>query len=274
MTTTLNTIINEISENVPHSETEYFGENGLLHCAVCHKALQTKVNILGNEKTVRCICDCKKKELDAYNEKKKREEIEIQRKICFVETSMANWTFKNDDKKNAKLSQAMKNYVEQFADFKKSGTGLILHGPVGTGKTYMAACVANALIDKEYYVLMTNFATLTNIIQGMYEGKQKYIESLNKYSLLIIDDLGTERKSEFMQEMVYNIIDSRYRSGKPFIVTTNLSIEEMMNTKEIGYQRIYDRVLERCYPIKVAGTSRRSGNFKNNILGAKEKLGL
>lgn len=46
------------------------------------------------------------------------------------------------------------------------------------------------------------FARLSNTIQGMYEGKQKYIDSLNQYELLVIDDLGAERKSEFMKEMV------------------------------------------------------------------------
>ena len=187
---------------------------------------------------------------------------------------MANWTFENDDRQNAKLSEAMLKYAENFAEFKKESKGLLLYGGVGTGKTYFAACIANKLIDKGYSVLMTNFARLTNQIQGMYEGKQEFIDSLNKYSLLIIDDLGAERKSEFMQEMVFNIIDSRYRSGLPLIITTNLTTDEIKQPKETSFARIYDRVLERCFPIEVSGHSRRRKNVKDSYFDIKEKLGL
>ena len=122
------------------------------------------------------------------------------RRVCFAETNMANWTFENDDGKNPKMSEVMKNYVDNFPEFKKDGKGLLLYGPVGTGKTYLAACVANALIDKDYSVLMTNFASLVNQLQGTFDGKQEYINSLNRYSLLIIDDLGTERKTEGLSD--------------------------------------------------------------------------
>ena len=92
--------------------------------------------------------------------------------------------------------------------------------------------------------------------------------------MLIIDDLGAERNSEYMQETVFNIIDARYRSGLPFIITTNLSIDELMSTDNIAQKRIYDRILERCYPVKVDGTSRRTESFKNNIMEVGKKLGL
>ena len=168
----------------------------------------------------------------------------------------------------------MKRYSADFRDFKEEGRGLLLYGSVGTGKTYYAACIANALIDIGYSVLMTNFARLTNEIQGRFDDKNEYIDSLNRYSLLIIDDLGAERKSEYMQETVFSIIDSRYRSGLPFIITTNLSAEEIKKNGDIGYSRIYDRILERCFPIEVKGESRRRQNLKNNFADVKERLGL
>lgn len=263
-----------ISESVPKSDSEYIGEDGLLHCAVCHRKVQTEVEFLGKKKIVRCICDCRKKEMDAHKERERQEELQRQRRICFAETNMANWTFENDDGKNAKLSEAMKNYVKNFTDFRKDGKGLLLYGTVGTGKTYFAACIANKLIDEGYSVLMTNFARLTNQIQGMFDGKQEFIDGLNRYTLLIIDDLGAERKSEFMQEMVFNIIDSRYRSGLPFIITTNLTADEIKKPQDVGYSRIYDRILERCFPVEVTGTSRRRQNVKETFFDVKEKLGL
>lgn len=264
----------KISEKVPNSGSEYMGDDGFMHCAVCNCKVQTEVEFMGKKKVVRCICDCKKKELDAIKEMERQQELDRQRRLCFAETNMADWTFKHDDLKNQKMSHAMKNYVKNFTEFRAEGKGLLLHGTVGTGKTYFAACIANALIDEGYHVLMTNFARLTNQIQGMYEGKQEFIDSLNRYTLLIIDDLGAERKSEFMQEMVFNIIDSRYRSGLPFIITTNLTADEIKKPKDVGYSRIYDRILERCFPVEVTGNSRRRQNVKDSFYDVKEKLGL
>lgn len=269
-------ILNNIAQNAPRPESEYLGEDGLLHCSVCHRATQAVVDIeaLGIKKTVRCICDCVKKEREAFELKNILQERERRRNVCFSQSNMAQWTFANDDGKDAKLSEAMQNYVKNFTDFRKSGKGLLLYGTVGTGKTYYAACIANSLIDEGYKVLMTNFASLTNKIQGMFEGKQDFINDLNRYSLLILDDLGAERKSEFMQEMVFNIIDSRYRSGLPFIITTNLTMDEIKKPQDVGYSRIYDRILERCFPVEVTGNSRRRQNVRDTYFEVKEKLGL
>lgn len=264
----------EMSEKIPKPDNEYVGYDGFLHCSICHKRVQTEVEIFGKKKIVRCICDCKKKELEAEKETEMQKELERKRMVCFAETNMRNWNFRNDDRRNPKISDAMKRYADHFLEFKEMGKGLLIHGPVGTGKTYFAACIANEIIDQGHTALVTNFARLTNQIQGKFEGKQEYIDSLNMYSILIIDDLGAERKSEFMQEMVFNIIDSRYRTGLPFIITTNLTTEEIKKPQDVGYARIYDRILERCFPVEVSGTSRRRQNVKETFFDVKEKLGL
>ena len=275
MKNSLNNIIEGLSQSVPRSDKEYVDNDGLLRCRTCNKRLETIINVLGRDKKVRCICDCRKEELNKYKEHEKIIERDRIKKVCFMQSNMADWTFANDDGENKEISDAMKKYADQFDEFKKSGIGLLLYGSVGTGKTYYAACIANELIDKGYVkVLMTNFARLTNQLQGKFEGRQEYLDSLNDYSLLIIDDLGAERDSEFVQEIIFNIIDARYRSGLPFIITSNLSIEEMMKTDKLSHKRIYDRILERCYPVKVDGASRRTESFKNNIIAVGNKLGL
>lgn len=265
--------LDALASLVPHPPSEYMGEDGLLHCSVCHKKTQTRFDFLGEEKLVPCICDCRKKQIAEREEAERKEAIERQRKICFAETNMANWTFANDDRNRPKISDAMQRYVANFPDFKKQGRGLLLYGSVGTGKTYYAASVANALLDNGYSVLMTNFARLSNQLQGTWE-KNDVIDDLNRYSLVILDDLGAERKSEYMQEIVFNIIDSRYRTGLPFFITTNLPIEEIKKPSDVTFSRIYDRILERCFPIEISGESRRRKNVIDTFYDTKEILGL
>jgi DNA replication protein DnaC len=256
-------------------ENTYMGQDGLLYCKTCGGARQrTMIVPLKGERTVGIMCDCMVAEKRRIEQQQKDNENSIRRKICFANSNMYKWTFQNSDGNNPQMEEVMRNYVKNFTTFKKDGKGLLLWGTVGTGKTYMAACIANALIDEGYKVLMTNFASLTNTIQGMFDGKQRFINSLNHYALIIIDDLGAERKSEFMQEMVFNIIDSRYRAGLPMIITTNLSIEEIKKPKDISNSRIYDRILERCHPIEISGVSKRRKKIVENWAETQMMLGI
>ena len=278
----LDKAIKNSEKNIKVNHEDYIGENGLLFCGKCHTAKQVRIPFQGGIRTPRCICKCEQEERDRREEELKRIDLALKikrnRNAGFADKSMMQWTFANDDGENEKLTNAMQNYVNNFPEFRKAmkgqHNGLLLYGEVGRGKTFAACEVANALIDKGYFVLVTNFARLSNTIQGMYEGKQKYIDSLNRYELLVIDDLGAERKREFMKEMVYNIIDSRYRSGLPMIITTNLSMDEIKNPGNMEYERIYDRILERCFPIKVEGTSKRRKAIRNSYDDMKNKLGL
>lgn len=252
--------------------------DGLLHCGKCGTPKQCRVELFGEIRTPMCLCKCEVEKKEREEEERLRQDfmrkIKEYRKMGFPESDMEHWTFANDDMSNEKITKAMQNYVDNFGELRKAGKGLLLYGSVGTGKTYAACEVANALIDKGYPVLVTNFARLTNTLQGMFEGKQTYIDSLNRFELLVIDDLGAERRSDYMQEMVFNIIDSRYRAGLPFIVTTNLTIEEIKKPNDIGNTRIYDRIIERCFPIEVTGGSRRRKAVRDSYEDMRKLLGL
>lgn len=265
-------LIDSINDRVPVNENEYLGDDGLLHCSVCHQKVQTEVEVFGTKRIVRCICECQVKERQAYEEEQKRRELDKIRMVCFGDSNMIHWTF--DNAEDTDRLEVGKRYVENFRDFKRDGMGLLLYGSVGTGKTFLSACISNALIDKGYRVFMTDFTSLTNKIQGMYDDKQEYIDSLNRFDLLIIDDLGVERKTEYMQENVYNVINTRYKSGLPMIITTNLTAEELKKPQDIAYQRIYDRILERCHPVKVEGSSKRRDRLKSTFSSMQQKLGL
>lgn len=120
---------------------------------------------------------------------------------------------------------------------------------------------------------MTNFNTILNDLFET-EFKTEYIRALAGYELLIIDDLGAERSSEYSLENVFSVIDRRYRSRRPLIVTTNLPLPRIKTETDIEKRRIYDRILEMCIPLKVDGESRWEAIAVNNVHTMKKILNI
>lgn len=273
----INNLIEKSKESIKEEQGDYIVD-GLLYCGKCHTKKQTRIELFGQIKTPMCLCKCEVEKREAERKEIERQQrlmrIEDMRKVGFSEKEMRDWTFANDDKQNPKISAIAKNYVDNFETMKERKKGLLLYGPVGTGKSYHAAEIVNALIDKGYPCLMTNFSRLVNTIQGMYDGKQQYIDGLNKFDLLVIDDLAAERDTEFMNEIVFNIIDNRYRSGLPMIITTNLTAEELKNPADMRKQRTYSRLLEMTIPVEVNGVDRRRKILKNDYSDLSDILGL
>lgn len=258
-------------------EGDYVGEDGLLYCHKCNTRKQTEVNVLGTIRRPMCMCKCEAEKMAAEEAERQRikfaERVKDLRRMGFPDADMQNWTFENDDLTNEKITNAAKRYVEKFPEFRDRGKGLLFYGNTGTGKTYAACEIANALIDRGCPVLVTNFARILNTLQSTFE-KQEYIDDLNCYQLLVIDDLGVERDTAYAKEQVYNVIDARYRSGLPMIITTNLTMDKIKNPDDIESRRIYDRILERCFPIEVDGASRRRKAVREEYETMKNLLGL
>ena len=259
------------------TDSEYLAEDGLLHCKVCGGKRQTIITPPfegAQPRTVRCWCGCPTAQ-DIAKEREKQIKLEQHRSVCFRGTEeMSGCTFDRDDGKgDPQLVQAARLYAEQFPQHLRDGMGLLYYGGVGTGKTFLAACIANAVLAQGYKVKMTNFATVADEMWAVPD-KAAYIADLAKYPLLILDDLGVERKSEYMQEMVYKIVNARYVAGNPVIVTTNLTPDELTKTADMGYQRTYDRLLEKCLPIKVDGRSRRRAAAAQTWNDMRQQLGI
>ena len=83
--------------------------------------------------------------------------------------------------------------------------------------------------------------------------------------MLIIADFGMERGKDYRLEQVYNVIDSRYRSKKPLIVTTNLTLEELQNPEDTAHARIYDRLIEMCSPVRFTGENFRKATAQEKM---------
>lgn len=262
----------------PACDKDYV-KDGLVYCHKCHTPKQHRITLEGRgELIVPCTCECRQAEIEAERkalvEQARRERIRELRKTGFPDYEMRFMTFDKDDGSNEKLSTLARRYVEHFDEMLIRNKGLLLFGTVGTGKTFMSTCIANALTDQGYPCLVTNFTRLCNTVSGMYDGKQAYIDGLSRFDLLVIDDLYAERDTEYMGEIVQNIIDTRYRSGKPMIVTTNLSRDELMHPTDIRRKRIYSRLFEMCFPYEVKGNDRRKKILNDESEDLKELLGL
>lgn len=232
-------------------------QDGLLICGNCHRQKQIRMNFGHGEVILPCLCKCGEEKLKAEEAAKKQqreldaiEELKAQSLMDagFNRQSFSAWQITPE---NERACRICKRYAEKFDEMLSSNQGLLLYGDVGTGKTFAAACIANELLNRKIPVIMTSFVKL---LDGYDE---ELTRKLNRAKLLIIDDLGAERGTDYALEKVYSVIDGRYRAGLPLILTTNLRLPDMKNASDIRYSRIYDRVLENCFPVKFAGLSRR-----------------
>lgn len=248
--------------------------DGLLHCCKCGTPKQTRVMLFGVERRPMCLCKCEVEKREREEAERKRIEFQARvkemRRFGFPEAEMQNWNFENDDGESSQIISISRKYVENFSKMLEDGKGLLMFGTVGNGKTFAAACIANALIDKGYPCMMTRFS---DIAKGIFDGKFT-CHDFNKYALLVLDDLAAERKTEYMQEIVFDVIDSRYRAGLPLIVTSNLTADAIKNPADIAYQRIFSRLLEMCVPIEVKGEDRRRKILKDSFGEYSELLGI
>lgn len=230
-------------------------------CKVCGENTEKIFHVpfgKGNKKEIKVHCMCKcEREREEFEERNRK--IDDLKKLSLLDAKAKNIYFENYqvNNNNYKVFNIAKRYVQNFEDMFSQNQGLLFLGDVGTGKSYTAAAIANELINKLVPVVMTSFV---KILQDMYisgNSESDYITKLNQAKLLIIDDLGAERGTDYALEKVYDIVDSRYRSGEPVIFTTNLTIQQMKNCTDIRYNRIYDRIFEMCYPVKFDGLSWR-----------------
>lgn len=279
-TNIIENMVREASQDSHYEKGDYLNEDGLLICGKCHTPKQCRFIATwdGKEKKPYTPCACARERKEAEEQARQAQNLRIEinrlRKLGFPDSEMADWTFAHDDGTDPKTTSIAHKYVDNFPEMKKRGKGLLLYGPVGTGKTHAAACIANELINQGIPCLVTNFARITNTLQGMFDGKQRYLDDFNNLDLLVIDDLAAERDTSYMNEMIFNIIDSRYRSGKPLIVTSNLTQAELTAPCSVDKQRIYSRLLEMCVPVEVKGADRRQKKLQDDSADMAKLLGL
>lgn len=230
-------------------EDEYLGEDGKVYCKQCNTS---RIHIMpDNIHATKGRCYCQQK---AYLEAKSQKQREIlwedyrRRKILAqVPERYENMKFKdfltNDN--NKKAYEIAMNYLRESQERRKENKGLYIHGDIGVGKTFIAACLCNELLAIGW---SCKFTTITELLceldkSYMYQGQVdgNILKKIKGADFLFIDDFGKEfigRESnpqlyKTVEKQVLTIISARYNSKKPTIITSNYSKNYLLDTLKL-----------------------------------------
>lgn len=291
-----------VPEPVPENvKCSYCGRT-LKYFGICNPMVPRHVIVWRNTPE-RCICDKAQafwKSHDAKEATRKAKEAadreaaeEMSRFKSLMERSGMKGRFQNrkfdnfvqDTPGRAKAYMQARKYADNFERMlpKKEGrdrvnppeierNGLMIAGTYGTGKTHLAAAIANELISRKIPVICMTMIDLLDRIRETYRntaqaGEPDEAAILQKYQdvpLLIIDDIGSEQPTEWGVSKIFAIINSRYEGYMPTIVTTNYSGQELEQrmTSEGGDDRnakkTLDRLKETCVGIEMTWESWRT----------------
>lgn len=262
-------------------EQQDYERDGILHCGKCGEPKQAWIDWFpdkdGNptKNLVRVMCKCDLEAERVAKERKAQADFDdAMRTVRMALHTMRDdvrWRFDMDDEPSNPIAKTCRRYVEQWDAMKADNIGIVFYGNKGCGKTFYASCIYNALKDKRVLVGFTSAPNLMNIL-GKWD-KTEIFDSITRPQLLVLDDLGAERDNSYSAELMYSVIDARYKTGKPTIITTNFDIDEMKRDEDLWRSRIYDRVIEMCpIPLKMQGESKRSAIADARKQKAKEFL--
>ena len=260
-------------------------KNDYIECEYCKKKLYRKTiewQLYGNKKVLALDyerCNCKKAKL-YWNEYdlKKLKMLEEERKLKLMQefaqkvdkiiknSKMSkrslNYKFENFEvnSNNKKVYQSLKDYSERFVNLEER-KGLILTGNNGVGKTHLACSIANELIKNGIPIIYGTLINLLAELKNTYDNdnnisEMEIIKLYEKVDLLVIDDLGKEKPSEWGLEKLFTIINSRYENNLPVIITTNYDQNSLINRLSINgeietVKSIISRLYEMCYLVKI-----------------------
>ena len=249
---------------------DYLGEDGFLRCGVCHEMKERPCperlrHLGGFDRFPRlCACERTRREREEAEREARRHahKVERLRRDCFTDCCQYEMTFDASAFPSGQM-ETCRRYAENWDAARENNLGLLLWGNVSTGKSYLASCIANALLEKEVSVKMLNFGQILN---ADFDEKAHILGNISRYGLLILDDFGMERNTEYGQEIVFQVIDGRYQCKKPMIITTNLSLHTLKAPKDLEHERIYSRILEACIPIRCDGENLRDKERQKKIV--------
>ena len=240
-------------------------------CPICGELNEYEVKICEEVVNLHRLCACERAEKAKAEEKHKSiEKAEKARDIIndgYLNTKFVEWTFEKDDLTNEKTSSRLKNYCAKWDEMKQKNIGLYLFGNTGSGKTFYASAIAN-YVRKEIndYVLIGSTSSFIQEMFGDFGRNRKLMEyKITHYPLMVIDDLGTESRSEYNMSSLEQIIDLRLGAKLPLIVTSNYSPKDLYADGGLLEERIKSRLSEMCVPLMVTKEDRRKGKAVERV---------
>ena len=217
----------------------------------CPQCLDRGIIILDNDRAVPCPCIKQKSSITKF-------------KSARLPKDMVQFTFDkfkfdyyNPDSKVERLShkQLAKNAFDAGRQFvvnsmeKAETDGLYINGPVGSGKTFLAGCIANALLDSGKEVLFIVVPDLLDELKATFDSQETseldLLDAARKIEYLILDDLGAHNYTEWVRNKIYSIINYRVNHLMPTVITSNISLEDLDHL--LG-ERTTSRIFQMCNP--------------------------
>ena len=245
------------------------GDNlGYEVCRYCGKHLPyRRITMFGQTRALADLCDCKESQiardkelLDEIRAKNMAETVArlyessgIKRK--YMGCTLDNYDTEGDPRKVKALLTAQR-YVETFGDRESKGEGLYIHGGNGTGKTHLVSGIAHALIQRGVSVTCSTYSVMLLNIRDRVANGYSEMDAISRYirsRLLVIDDLGKEKPTEWSLAALYNIINMRYEDAKPTIITANYGYNGLTRALTPGdsdddrIRAIVSRLMESTY---------------------------
>jgi DNA replication protein DnaC len=171
--------------------------------------------------------------------------------------------FKNYQPQNQYQFRALKVSKEFFLQFPFVSKGILLYGPPGTGKTHLAVATLQNIIEfKGLRGVFCDFRGLLLDLKSSYESRtssSEILDSVRKVPLLILDDVGAERNTDWAKDILSEIVNYRYTQSLPTVITTNLRFDTYSSDSFLAKfdERTESRLYDMCQIVKVEGDDRR-----------------
>lgn len=259
----------------PELEPTFSTENGDEFCTWCQSPITVHtIQLLGTERTFRGKCKCDEAarywhevalqdpySYESFQNMQRQHRIQRLWEDSRLPARWKNRTFEAFEitDKNRDSYQLALEYATNFNP--QLGEGLLLVGTVGTGKTHLAAAIAMNLLDREHSVVFGTVTSLLGQIRSAFDSdrisEREVMDKLCRCQLLIIDDLGKEKTTDWVEQTLYEIINTRYEDNKSLVITTNMNLDEIRNKYQNNGDAIVDRILETCEGVEMKWPSWR-----------------
>lgn len=225
----------------------FTGADGVVRCRKCKQPRMFLFEEAG--RWLPCACAC-----NGAEDEDKAELIAANRRQSGIDGRYSRADFERFDEtpENKEVFEACLRFALRFEKVRKRGMGIYLHGQSGTGKTYLAACIGNMLLEAGVEVFFANVNTILSEIRYAYSQRNSELPIVQKYmnaEFMIFDDIGTEKYStrteamSFAQDKFFQIIDGRYIRQKPTVFTSNYTLEQLVAERGMLVKTV-DRIAE------------------------------